>query len=71
MHGQNNAGRFRSHVTPANNKGEAMKQQSIDANAATMPDDTSLIAFYKDKNVPERRTFWACFAGWASTAWTS
>jgi MFS family permease len=64
MHGQNNAGRFRSHVTPANNKGEAMTQQSIDANAATMPADTSLIAFYKDMNVPERRTFWTCFAGW-------
>ncbi|MBC7576281.1 MAG: MFS transporter, partial [Tardiphaga sp.] len=41
-----------------------MTQQSIDANAATMPEDTSLIAFYKDKNVPERRTFWACFGGW-------
>src|SRR3954465_5323497 len=28
-------------------------------------EDTSLLAFYRDMNVPERRTFWACFAGWA------
>jgi len=27
--------------------------------------DTSLKAFYKDMNPPERRTFWACFYGWA------
>ena len=27
--------------------------------------DTSLSAFYKDMNPPERRTFWACFYGWA------
>lgn len=27
-------------------------------------DDTSLSAFYKDMSPPERRTFWACFAGW-------
>src|SRR3954463_4586188 len=28
-------------------------------------EDTSLLAFYRDMNAPERRTFWACAAGWA------
>ena len=28
-------------------------------------DDASLTAFYKDMTVPEKRTFWACGAGWA------
>src|SRR6201986_4158162 len=28
-------------------------------------EDTSLVAFYRDMNSPERRTFWACAAGWA------
>lgn len=27
--------------------------------------DASLLAFYRDMNLPERRTFWACFSGWA------
>jgi MFS family permease len=27
--------------------------------------DTSLLAFYRDMNLQERRTFWACFSGWA------
>jgi len=27
-------------------------------------EDTSLLAFYRDMNVPERRTFWACATGW-------
>lgn len=32
----------------------------------TVPiEDTSLGAFYRDMNVPERRTFWACATGWA------
>src|SRR5260221_2677912 len=26
---------------------------------------TSLLAFYRDMNLPERRTFWACASGWA------
>ena len=30
-----------------------------------LPDDTSLTAFYRDMNDPERRTFWACATGWA------
>src|ERR1700686_3364293 len=25
----------------------------------------SLLAFYRDMNLPERRTFWACASGWA------
>src|ERR1700742_348908 len=28
-------------------------------------EDTSLAAFYRDMNTAERRTFWACAAGWA------
>src|ERR1700749_579571 len=28
-------------------------------------EDTSLVAFYRDMNTSERRTFWACAAGWA------
>ena len=28
-------------------------------------EDTSLLAFYRDMNPDERRTFWACGAGWA------
>jgi MFS family permease len=28
-------------------------------------EDSSLFAFYRDMNAPERRTFWACAAGWA------
>jgi MFS family permease len=28
-------------------------------------EDTSLLAFYGDMTSPERRTFWACAAGWA------
>jgi len=28
-------------------------------------EDTSLLAFYRDMNVSERRTFWACASGWA------
>ena len=28
-------------------------------------EDTSLLAFYRGMNLPERRTFWACAAGWA------
>jgi len=28
-------------------------------------EDTSLLAFYRDMDIAERRTFWACAAGWA------
>ena len=28
-------------------------------------EDTSLLAFYRDMNLQERRTFWACASGWA------
>jgi hypothetical protein len=34
-------------------------------------EDSSLLAFYRDMNPPERRTFWACASGWRSTAWIS
>ncbi|MFN5720646.1 MAG: MFS transporter, partial [Bradyrhizobium sp.] len=27
-------------------------------------EDTSLLAFYRDMNLQERRTFWACASGW-------
>jgi len=39
---------------------------TTDATAATavVPDDTSLTGFYKDMTTSERRTFWACAAGW-------
>jgi MFS family permease len=32
---------------------------------AVQIEDTSLLAFYRDMNLPERRTFWACASGWA------
>jgi MFS family permease len=28
-------------------------------------EDSSLLAFYRDMSLPERRTFWACASGWA------
>src|SRR5436190_16349896 len=28
-------------------------------------EDSSLLAFYRDMNLAERRTFWACASGWA------
>src|ERR1700693_3918282 len=28
-------------------------------------EDSSLLAFYRDMNLSERRTFWACASGWA------
>ena len=27
-------------------------------------EDTSLLAFYREMDLPERRTFWSCFGGW-------
>jgi len=42
-----------------------MSGQPIVGNAAAGMDDTSLYAFYRNMNQPERRTFWACFFGWA------
>jgi MFS family permease len=44
--------------------GETMTEQSIDGKTFSVPADTSLSAFYKDMNLQERRTFWACAAGW-------
>src|SRR5215210_7219500 len=31
-------------------------------------EDTSLVGFYQNMTPPERRTFWACFVGWALDA---
>jgi len=36
-----------------------------DATNVAPIEDTSLLAFYRDMNTPERRTFWACASGWA------
>ncbi len=41
-----------------------MSVQPSGAIEAAPIEDTSLLAFYRDMNVPERRTFWACAAGW-------
>jgi len=41
-----------------------MAERSADGGTiGTMP-DTSLVGFYQDMNLQERRTFWACAAGW-------
>ncbi len=40
-------------------------QSSPSASEIAQIEDTSLLAFYRDMNVPERRTFWACASGWA------
>src|ERR1700733_2191077 len=41
------------------------KVGSRQATDAAPIEDTSLLAFYRDMNLPERRTFWAGAAGWA------
>lgn len=38
---------------------------TTDSAGIAVPEDTSLTAFYRDMNTVERRTFWACAAGWA------
>jgi len=38
---------------------------TTDSAGIAVPEDTSLTAFYRDMNRSERRTFWACAAGWA------
>jgi MFS family permease len=47
--------------------GRTEPEAKLAADGATvLPiEDASLTAFYKDMTVPERRTFWACAAGWA------
>jgi MFS family permease len=42
-----------------------MSTSSQDAIEVAKIEDTSLFAFYRDMNLPERRTFWACASGWA------
>jgi MFS family permease len=37
----------------------------IPVSEKTSDDDASLMAFFKDMNTTERRTFWGCFAGWS------
>ena len=39
--------------------------RTIEARSKIEIEDTSLLAFYRDMNPPERRTFWACATGWA------
>ena len=41
------------------------KVGTTEATGVAAIEDTSLLAFYRDMNLPERRTFWACTAGWA------
>jgi MFS family permease len=38
--------------------------QAIDRTATAEPANSGLGAFFRDMNVKERRTFWACAAGW-------
>src|SRR5258708_5787940 len=61
-------------VAGANNRpvrkspGETLMSSTVEPSGAieTVPiEDTSLLAFYRDMNPPERRTFWACASGWA------
>jgi MFS family permease len=41
-------------------------QPTASGSAEVAPiEDSSLLAFYRDMNLPERRTFWACASGWA------
>ncbi|MET0313857.1 MAG: MFS transporter [Hansschlegelia sp.] len=44
----------------ADGAGAARRQ----AEPAVAIDDAGLVAFYRDMTPPERRTFWACAAGW-------
>jgi MFS family permease len=41
-----------------------MQAMSMGAHDRAAAADTGLTAFYRDMTLPERRTFWACFAGW-------
>jgi len=41
---------------------------STQTTSAPEADDTSLTGFFRDMNPRERRTFWACFLGWALDA---
>ncbi len=48
-------------------QGETTQMTTVDPSRAIETaeiEDTSLLAFYRDMNVPERRTFWACATGW-------
>src|ERR1700733_15414449 len=41
------------------------KVGATEATGVATIQDSSLLAFYRDMNLPERRTFGACAAGWA------
>ena len=45
--------------------GTTQAQAGLSTPAAVPIEDTSLTGFYADMTTPERRTFWACAAGWA------
>jgi MFS family permease len=38
---------------------------ATESRSAGATSNTGLAAFYRDMTAPERRTFWACFGGWA------
>jgi len=38
---------------------------STTATTTAAQDDTSLMAFFKEMNLQEKRTFWGCWAGWS------
>jgi MFS family permease len=42
-----------------------IRAQPSQAIETTPIEDTSLLAFYRDMNLAERKTFWACATGWA------
>ena len=41
-----------------------MSQNTLETPQTHIGENTGLTAFYREMNAPERRTFWACFAGW-------
>jgi MFS family permease len=62
------ASRRRDRATAAKKSTGEINMSSVKPSGAidVVPiEDTSLLAFYRDMNLPERRTFWACAAGWA------
>jgi MFS family permease len=55
-------------ATAGKSRVEKINMSSVNPSGAidVVPiEDTSLLAFYRDMDPPERRTFWACAAGWA------
>ena len=52
----------RAALTKTRQKAQADQAQPFET---AVIEDSSLAAFYRDMNASERRTFWACAAGWA------